>query len=1101
MNIQACLADALVVETAIHCDPDSHLYIKHLSHLSICIKESNYSKFLGTCESIFPHASVPIQLGILSCFSSFLQHSPLLFDAIQEVFIRLCHGIPASSWETSVLTRFILLTPKLFSHFIPVFLDFLVSFAFPSSLDNQNWQFIIRILARDTLLVILQNLNNYDEILDYFFTETRSLTSNIELLVFFLTFLSTLDFSKISTNLLTKILNLCGKILISRSFINVGSKILNIRCFQILKHLLLFSIEIMPFSVFSFVDSILLEILNPENFDRKNDCLSSIFDLFLYLSDPDFSFFYSLFVIDHFPFIPNLFQEKLLKILTNLQGQKIFSTKISLIISQIFNQISKNFDLNFSDSTTVLSVAQINSFKSITFEPVRLNDFVGLSQNWGKITSSFPFLSLNFGTFLSFCSLFSTNCTSGTFLTTSGNEKFGLEYSKSVINWITSLPTYDCNFELDFWTTLSSFLLLIPSLPSEAQMIDRFLEYFANSLIPFKFNLTVDNQRLFVDGIDDVTIDWSNVLHVLAFASLMLHTDLHNPSIQSKMSVELFSTLLSQSIPVEIFTKNSFNLLHNLVKVKPIPPAVINELNSPKNSNKMSRNVNLKRLLSVCSVFDTNITNIWSKFLKIDCFSPSKESVYVMVVDVLMTLAQNSDWSSLFLSLFDHLVSLQSNEATDKAIFVLIELISKNLDKNLEKNLDSKSDELLAKLIDVCQSNSRLIRDSMSTLLSFLIDQLKKRSYFDCSIKICSLLTLADVTILKKSINQISESDPVTVLLILSKMIGQAQPQFLLDFWSTLHNSLSSAISSSIEEQILVEIFENLTLSFSHNFEKFPSFFIEDFSFSFSLLVSKISAVMAQNSLTLIDSLLNIVSNFCKTLTMTNELSPILLVVLKFFTCLLEFYPKYENTVASLVVKYFTYDHSNFSMEFWSALLSLCSKLVYSEFYFQILDHFPKFSFLPMSFLSKIFTTLVSSFHVSDASIRRKSRDVALQILSSIDPIDFCCSYSLLFSLYIDSITTPIKGFECNFIVPLYVRPVLDFLSRGNEAISLISKVLETFSLSLCNLFPSLVDVSIREEFKTTLKGHLENIEQMCLLICTDDVFQTSISLLLNVLQ
>jgi hypothetical protein len=101
-------------------------------------------------------------------------------------------------------------------------------------------------------------------------------------------------------------------------------------------------------------------------------------------------------------------------------------------------------------------------------------------------------------------------------------------------------------FDKDFMKSARVFLGKF-KLPGEAQKIDRIMEAFAKSYFE-------QNQ-----GNPDFPFQKQDDVFILAFAIIMLNTDLHNPSIKNKMKVEAFQNQLKDNIQDKDFITRVYN--------------------------------------------------------------------------------------------------------------------------------------------------------------------------------------------------------------------------------------------------------------------------------------------------------------------------------------------------------------------------------------------------------------------------------------------------------------------------------------------------------------------------------------------------------------
>ncbi|MBI2792499.1 MAG: hypothetical protein HYX61_11120 [Gammaproteobacteria bacterium] len=120
---------------------------------------------------------------------------------------------------------------------------------------------------------------------------------------------------------------------------------------------------------------------------------------------------------------------------------------------------------------------------------------------------------------------------------------------KNGARYLAILNEYANQFEFkdkDFMSAAREFLGKF-KLPGEAQKIERIMEAFAHSY--FEKN----------EGKDGFPFQKQDDVFILAFAIIMLNTDLHNPSIKNKMKVEAFQNQLKENIQDKEFIKQVYN--------------------------------------------------------------------------------------------------------------------------------------------------------------------------------------------------------------------------------------------------------------------------------------------------------------------------------------------------------------------------------------------------------------------------------------------------------------------------------------------------------------------------------------------------------------
>jgi hypothetical protein len=155
---------------------------------------------------------------------------------------------------------------------------------------------------------------------------------------------------------------------------------------------------------------------------------------------------------------------------------------------------------------------------------------------------------------------------------------------KNQARYLAILNEYANQFEFkdkDFMSAAREFLGKF-KLPGEAQKIDRIMEAFAHSY----FEKNKNKPGFPFQKEDDVFI--------LAFAIIMLNTDLHNPSIKNKMKVEAFQNQLKDNIQDKEFIKQVYNDIKDNKFVLPTGGKKIKVEVGPATSDDFIKNVKSK---------------------------------------------------------------------------------------------------------------------------------------------------------------------------------------------------------------------------------------------------------------------------------------------------------------------------------------------------------------------------------------------------------------------------------------------------------------------------------------------------------------------------
>ncbi|KAL0234935.1 hypothetical protein GEMRC1_001517 [Eukaryota sp. GEM-RC1] len=697
------LSDAQVVETTLSFDPDNHVYASYFSSLSSAIKSSNYPLFLSTCSSIFQVASGPANLSILSCINSFLSHSvtsPELVDALKSTVETItAHFSSQPHVDATLLTRFLLLFPRLSStvELPPSYFSFLVQIAFLDSTVYNS----VRITARDLLLhtttcftnsVLLNSvLNCFNNI------DSNTFFNNLEICAFYFHFSSLIsDFSLLSESNSRTLLHYIGTFMLHSSSNSIAHRIISIRCFSLMSNLLSFSINILPISTIVFINDVIL----PSAKGQNDFLIVKVFELLLHLSK-DAYFFPKLSVLELVPVVPSCLSS-LTSFLFNQMGDKNqWTDTVVKIFFNIFEKMS-SFKLSGCSSDFSRDVSRLRAeLSSKVYLSKNLSEMI---EQYDSLCSSFKHLQelQNREFVLSHVSLCQQDCSFGDFL--AGNSSQAESVSKGLIGHIVSDLFSSDNNLIDFWQLLSAFILTLSNVPGEAQMIDRLLDYFAQVVAEYNHVISINNQRLFhIENLPDFD-DFKSLagsVHYVCFASMLLHTDLHNQSVQHKMGKDLFTASLEEAIGEHssIIDCDLFSFLYDSIKNHPIPP-VISRVDLFKSKSKTNSLIymDLNRKFAVAGLHDDRTARLY-------LVDPRISVVYYesVLVDFLLTCQQSKMIDSYFFLALQRLANL------------------KEIDRN---NVCSTVDKICCSFFGKTVASISEVEFVLKELVRFLVDHL-----------------------------------------------------------------------------------------------------------------------------------------------------------------------------------------------------------------------------------------------------------------------------------------------------------------------------------------------------------------------------------------
>ncbi|KAL0221316.1 hypothetical protein RCL1_001170 [Eukaryota sp. TZLM3-RCL] len=305
-------------------------------------------------------------------------------------------------------------------------------------------------------------------------------------------------------------------------------------------------------------------------------------------------------------------------------------------------------------------------------------------------------------------------------------------FSKKVVREYFRLVDFS---RLDFVTAMRTWLVLF-ELPKESQQIDRIVECFAQSFCQSKSG------------------EFSNPdsIYALAFATLMLNTDLHNFKVERKMTVDFFIANYRGVAPDDCnLTEEFLTSVYEEIKNKEIKRQVIRE-SGQQDSSGLSRDrvgiilpsfgdfamelvtaccepfvtvfiVNFKAIMSSNQIFKTFLDS-FELFLTLLC-SVSHSSVTQVVLFLLSesSLFTRHQLNIKSLSAFQMLLNCLPLYSTwlDFNAFVLLLASTSELQRLLTfpsslPTFPKRTDQRLIKLSTIDHKNSQLLKSRFTTI-------------------------------------------------------------------------------------------------------------------------------------------------------------------------------------------------------------------------------------------------------------------------------------------------------------------------------------------------------------------------------------------------
>ena len=276
--------------------------------------------------------------------------------------------------------------------------------------------------------------------------------------------------------------------------------------------------------------------------------------------------------------------------------------------------------------------------------------------------------------------------------------------------------TESFNFkDISFLQALRDYLFTF-QLPGEGQKIDRILEAFSN-----KYNN--DNPHAFEN---------KDATYFLAFTTILLQTDMHNPNVKNKMDFDAFVNLTYADISTKCISKEYLKDVYDDIKVNPISLPEIDKQKEEKLHSKEDkirleafrilkeiklrlRKVNVSQYLTHCSF---------------DYVKPLMNSLWSALLAVFSVILEETEDETLYTLCYEGMIETISLLSLLGLVFekeAFVKALCKVTNLSMNKELLPKNIECIRRIIQVSLKNAAqpLFKNCWKTVLVEVVSQLQ----------------------------------------------------------------------------------------------------------------------------------------------------------------------------------------------------------------------------------------------------------------------------------------------------------------------------------------------------------------------------------------
>ena len=276
--------------------------------------------------------------------------------------------------------------------------------------------------------------------------------------------------------------------------------------------------------------------------------------------------------------------------------------------------------------------------------------------------------------------------------------------------------TESFNFkDISFLQALRDYLFTF-QLPGEGQKIDRILEAFSN-----KYNS--DNPQAFEN---------KDATYFLAFATILLQTDMHNPNVKSKMDFDAFVNITYADESGKCISKEYLKDIYDDIKVNPIS---LPELDKQKEEKMHSKDDKIRleafRILKEIKLRlrKVNVTQYLTQ-CSFDYIKPLVNSLWSALLAVFSVILEETEDETLYTLCYEGMIETISLLSLLGLVFekeAFVKALCKVTNLSMNKELLPKNVECIRRIIQASLKNAAqpLFKNCWKTVFLEVISQLQ----------------------------------------------------------------------------------------------------------------------------------------------------------------------------------------------------------------------------------------------------------------------------------------------------------------------------------------------------------------------------------------
>ena len=283
---------------------------------------------------------------------------------------------------------------------------------------------------------------------------------------------------------------------------------------------------------------------------------------------------------------------------------------------------------------------------------------------------------------------------------------------------LTVLKYYTNSFnfkDISFLQALRDYLFTF-QLPGEGQKIDRILEAFSN-----KYNS--DNPSAFAN---------KDATYFLAFTTILLQTDMHNPNVKNKMDFDAFVNLLNADVSTKCISKEYLKEIYDDIKVNPIS---LPELDQQKEEKLHSKDDKIRlealRILKEIKLRlrKVNVTQYLTQ-CSFDYVKPLVNSLWSALLAVFSVILEETEDETLYTLCYEGMIETIALLSLLGLVFekeAFVKALCKVTNLSLNKELSMKNVECIRRVIQVALMNAAqpLFKNCWKTVFVEVVSQLQ----------------------------------------------------------------------------------------------------------------------------------------------------------------------------------------------------------------------------------------------------------------------------------------------------------------------------------------------------------------------------------------